>query len=95
MCYSTPVVARKPLRLVEVICRGACPEVSQSCQSDRSCSLVRRGIAEASRACCRAVAEASQRNRKGVAEANQSTSLVMAIYDKLSPKARAAAMIGE
>ena len=56
---------------------------------------MRRGIAEASRACCRAVAEASQRNRKGVAEANQSTSLVMAIYDALSPKARAAAMIGE
>ena len=55
---------------------------------------MRRGIAEASRACCRAVAEASQRNRKGVAEANQSTNLVMAIYDALSPKARAAAMIG-
>jgi hypothetical protein len=36
---------------------------------------VRRGIAEASRACCRAVAEASQRNRTGVAEA---------IYDTLS-----------
>ena len=36
---------------------------------------MRRGIAEASRACCRAVAEASQRNRTGVAEA---------IYDTLS-----------
>ena len=36
---------------------------------------MRRGIAEASRACCRAVAEASQRNRTGVAEA---------IYETLS-----------
>ena len=55
---------------------------------------MRRGIAEASRACCRAVAEASQRNRKGVAEAYQSSN-VLAICDALSPEARAAAIIGE
>ena len=46
---------------------------------------MRRGIAEASRACCRAVAEASQRNRTGIAEADQS-SLVMAICNALSPE---------
>ena len=40
-----------------------------SCQSDRSCSLVRRAIAEASRACCRAVAE--RRLRRHVSEASQ------------------------